>query len=84
METTALVPTAAAHPSFRRFAVAALLLSLLLLLLSSCVSPPQEFALGTCASCSGTGRLGRGTCPTCQGIGFLRVEYSYPVVDPVK
>ncbi|MEM4246288.1 MAG: hypothetical protein QW390_03230, partial [Candidatus Bathyarchaeia archaeon] len=45
----------------------ALLLFLLLLFLASCASPPGEFALASCASCGGKGRMGNRTCPTCQG-----------------
>jgi hypothetical protein len=69
----------------RRLAAWALLLALALFAASSCVAPPrQEFTIGPCATCLSTGRLGRQSCPTCQGLGFIRVQYSYPVIDPVK
>ncbi|GEM_PF-2956984 len=44
----------------------------------------QTLAVGRCATCQGTGKIGKRTCPTCGGLGYVRVQYSYPVIEPVK
>ena len=41
-------------------------------------------AMAPCSTCKGSGVFGPRSCPSCRGIGFVRVVYRYPVIDPVK
>ncbi|MHC4599761.1 MAG: hypothetical protein ACYS47_12220 [Planctomycetota bacterium] len=41
-------------------------------------------AMAPCSTCNGSGVFGPRSCPSCRGIGFVRIVYRYPVVDPVK
>jgi hypothetical protein len=45
---------------------------------------PKRMTIGACATCGGTGTFGARTCPTCKGLGYVHVEYSYPVPDPYR
>jgi hypothetical protein len=63
---------------------------LLLALFASAALPscaPMETgppAMAPCATCQATGTFGKRSCPSCRGMGFIRVIYRYPVIDPVK
>ena len=73
--------------SLLRLAALGLLLAALLVLCASCTAPPsgdEEFAVGKCAVCQGSGMCFRSCCPSCRGLGYVRVKYSYPVIEPVK
>ena len=67
--------------------IAALAAALILgsCMLASC-GPPQtrEYCMGTCVVCGGSGVFRGQSCPSCRGLGYVRVRYSYPVIDPRK
>lgn len=71
----------------RAFAWKAVLVVLVLMacLVASCRPlEPDYVSHGSCAICDGTGRFGEKICPSCQGLGYIRVRYAYPVIEPIK